>query len=76
MGKTIKMLDIFQSDSTIKKSASRRKANELDGKTWLQYSISIWNDVKKSTEEIRLKHPAMFPVQLVKRLLEVFTTKE
>lgn len=76
MGKTIKMPDIFQSDSAVKKNTSRRKANELDGKTWLQYSISIWNDVKKSTEEIRLKHPAMFPVQLVKRLLEVFTTKE
>ncbi len=76
MGKTTRMPDIFQEDKKVKKASSRKRANELDGKTWLQYSISVWNDIKKSPEEIKLKHPAMFPVQLAKRLIEAFTTKE
>src|SRR5262249_14134917 len=41
-----------------------KRCNALDGKTWLQYSISVWGDVKKSAEELRLKHPALFPVAL------------
>lgn len=76
MSKTLKIPDIFPSDHKIEKNTSRKRANELDGKTWLQYSISIWNNIKKSPEEIKLKHPAMFPVQLAKRLIEVFTTSE
>jgi len=40
---------------------------ELDGKTWLQYSISIWSDIRKSTEENDLSHPAIFPVMLPER---------
>jgi len=35
-----------------------RKANSLDGKTWLRYSISIWDDIRKNPEEIRLNQPA------------------
>lgn len=35
----------------------RKRANELDGKTWLQYSISVWNDIRKSKEELELRHP-------------------
>ena len=54
----------------------RKRANELDGKTWTKYSISIWSDIRKTEEELRLKHPAIFPVQLVTKLLECFTTKE
>jgi len=50
-----------------------KKANELDGKTWLRYSISVWNDIRKSKEEMKLNHPAMFPVQLPKRLIEIYT---
>jgi DNA modification methylase len=53
-----------------------RRANNLDGKTWTRYSISIWNDIKKTQEEMRLGHPAMFPVQLPMRLIECFTTDE
>lgn len=52
------------------------RANELDGKTWTRYSISIWSDIKKSKEEMELKHPAMFPLQLAQRLIECFTTSE
>jgi len=54
----------------------RKRANELDGKTWLQYSISIWGDIRKSAEEIALKHPAIFPVALANRLIKIFTNSE
>jgi len=53
-----------------------KRCNDLDGKTWLQYSISVWDDIKKTREEIKYKHPAMFPTQLVERLLLSFTSKE
>lgn len=46
--------------------------NELDGKRWIQNSISVWGDVRKTAEETRLKHPAMFPGMLVERLVETF----
>lgn len=45
----------------------------MDGKRWLQYSISVWNDIKKTAEEKKLKHPAMFPTMLCKRLIEIFS---
>jgi DNA modification methylase len=52
----------------------RRKPrlNALDGKTWTRYSISIW-DLTKTVEETRLRHPALFPVALIKRLLDIYT---
>ena len=59
-----------------KRSAPARKANELDGKAWLQNSISIWSDISKTPEEIALKHPAMFPAQLISRLTETFTRSD
>lgn len=46
--------------------------NVLDGKRWIQNSISVWSDIRKSTEEGRLKHPAIFPEMLVERLIETF----
>lgn len=49
------------------------RANELCGKDWLFNSISVWDDIRKSAEERKLKHPAMFPIQLAKRLIECFT---
>ena len=52
----------------------RKRANDLDGKTWIKYSISIWSDIRKTEDEVRLNHPAIFPSQLVIRLLECFTT--
>ena len=50
-----------------KRPAPSKRANDLDGKTWLRNSISIWSDISKTPEEIALKHPAMFPTQLVSR---------
>jgi DNA modification methylase len=55
---------------------NKRRANQLDGKTWTKYSISIWSDIKKSREEMELKHPAMFPLQLAQRLIECFAAPE
>ncbi|MCC7355452.1 MAG: site-specific DNA-methyltransferase [Anaerolineae bacterium] len=52
-----------------------QRTNELDGKTWTRYSISIWSDIRKTQEEIALGHPAIFPVALVGRLIEVFTNR-
>jgi DNA modification methylase len=49
-----------------------RRCNALDGKRWLQNSISVWSDIRKSPEELRLKHPAMFPSMLAERLIESF----
>jgi DNA modification methylase len=48
------------------------KCNSLDGKRWLQNSISVWSDLRKSAEETRLKHPAQFPVTLAARVIESF----
>lgn len=47
--------------------------NNLDGKTWLQYSFSIWKDIEKTNGERKLKHPAMFPTQLTSRLIQIYT---
>jgi len=52
----------------------KKRLNDLDGKIWTRYSISIWN-VVKSPAENKLKHPAMFPSELCKRLIEIYTKK-
>lgn len=68
--------------TTAKARAPRRpvppekRCNTLDGKTWLQYSISVWSDIRKSTDELRLKHPALFPAALVSRLMQAFLRPE
>ncbi|HEX2915520.1 MAG TPA: DNA methyltransferase [Chloroflexia bacterium] len=51
-----------------------KRANELDGASWIRYSISIWSDIRKNAEELSLKHPAMFPMSLPERLIQCFTT--
>ena len=56
-----------------KRPPPSKKANDLSGKAWLQNSISVWSDIAKTPEEVALKHPAMFPTQLVCRLIESFT---
>ena len=58
------------------KTPKSKRANELDGKVWLKHSISVWNDLRKTKDEAKLKHPAMFPSDLARRLIECFTTKE
>lgn len=52
---------------------SVRRANDLDGRDWTRYSISIWSDLRKTKEEQAIRHPAMFPMALPMRLLECFT---
>jgi DNA modification methylase len=54
----------------------RRHCNGLDGKRWIQNSISVWSDLSKSIEERQLKHPAMFPSMLAARLIETFLPPE
>ncbi len=49
-----------------------RRCNDLDGKRWIQNSISVWGDLRKTPDELRLKHPAMFPAALAARLIESF----
>jgi DNA modification methylase len=51
---------------------AEKRCNLLDGKRWLQYSLSVWSDIRKSPEELRLKHPALFPTMLVERVLEAW----
>jgi len=59
-----------------KRKRATRRANDLDGKHWQRYSISIWSDIEKSPEERRLRHPALFPSMLVERLIECFTRSD
>jgi len=60
--------------TTTARRRKRARANDLDGKQWQKNSISVWDDIRKSQDERRLKHPALFPSMLVRRILESFTT--
>ncbi|MGQ9525223.1 MAG: DNA methyltransferase [Armatimonadota bacterium] len=53
-----------------------RRANDLDGRTWCRYSVSVWSDLRKTPEEMELGHPALFPEALPARLIECFTRAE
>ncbi len=59
-------------DSAPVSRRSPPRCNSLDGKRWLQNSISIWSDLRKTLAEQRLKHPAQYPVGLASRLIESF----
>ncbi|MEM4204032.1 MAG: site-specific DNA-methyltransferase [Candidatus Methanomethylicaceae archaeon] len=59
----------------LKTSQADLRANDLDGATWTRYSISVWSDIRKTSEEISLKHPAMFPQALAGRLIECFSRR-
>ena len=50
--------------------------NDLTGKEWLQNSFTIWRDIKKNREERQLKHPAMYPIALCKKLIRIYTKDE
>jgi len=67
---------LWEHNDTIHRERAKKRANDLDGKTWLQYSISVWDDIQKSPSECKLNHPAIFPLELVRRLLKAFTTTE
>lgn len=66
----------FQSYKSTRKPSLKKRANELSGKEWLRYSISVWDDIKKDKEELKLNHPAMFPKELVRRLIESYSNKD
>ena len=53
-----------------------KRGNNLDGKNWIKNSISIWSDIRKTKEEKTLKHPAVYPSALAKRLIECFIFDE
>ena len=53
-----------------------KKCNKLTGKEWLQNSISIWSNIRKSPDENSINHPATFPLALVKKLLDSFTNED
>lgn len=60
--------------STEPAKARKPRLNELDGRTWSKYSISVW-DIAKTSEERKFHHPAMFPTELCRRLIEMYTKK-
>ncbi len=66
----------IEQDKNIEETAPSRKprkhCNQLDGKQWIQNSISVWSDIRKNLDESRLKHPAMFPLELAERLIKTF----
>jgi len=48
----------------------------LKGDEWTRLSISVWDDIAKTPEERKLRHPAMFPSMLVRRLIKIFSYQE
>ena len=48
------------------------RMNNLTGKEWLQNSFTIWRDVVKTSEERATKHPALFPQELVEKLIRLY----
>jgi len=58
------------SASTLK----NKRLNELDGRKWTKYSISVWQ-ISKTAKEAKLKHPAMFPIELCSKLIDIYTKK-
>lgn len=75
MGELFSIVDELIDTTERKLRKPVKGSTELDGRTWLQYSISVWNDIRKSPDELALKHPAMFPAALPGRLIEMFTKK-
>ena len=49
------------------------RMNNFNGKEWLQHSFTIWREIKKTQEENKLKHPAMFPSALAEKLINIYT---
>ena len=48
------------------------RMNNLTGKEWLQNSFTIWRDVVKTSDERATKHPALFPQELVEKLIRLY----
>jgi len=43
--------DLKRQDIVKVRRLSHKRANQLDGKTWTRFSISVWSDIRKTTEE-------------------------
>jgi len=54
----------------------KERFNRLSGVEWLQNSFSIWRDISKNAEESALNHPAIFPISLAERLIDIYTDKK
>jgi len=52
--------------------STKKRANYLSGKEWLQNSFSIWRDLSKTKEEWAYKHPASYPISLCEKLIRTF----
>ncbi len=52
-----------------------KKMNNLTGKEWLQESFSIWSNIRKTKEELSTKHPALFPAELPRKLINIYTKR-
>lgn len=79
MAESLTQKQLLDSQATPAKNGRRapsKRANGLNGSTWLRYSVSVWDDIRKTPEEMALKHPAMFPAELAMRLIQCFTTDE
>ena len=61
---------------TDNKKSPKKRANSLDGKTWIRYSVSVWDDIRRTPEERSIGHPASFPIQLVERLIKCFSRND
>jgi adenine-specific DNA methylase len=60
----------------VKTNLLKERFNRLDGANWLKYSFSIFKNIVKNNEEKKLKHPAMFPIVLAEKLIDIFTSKD
>lgn len=62
--------------TTEEQPPAKKRGNELDGKRWIQNSVSVWSDLSKDGEERKLDHPATFPWRLAARIIETFTNAD
>lgn len=62
----------FENLFVIQPKNRKNKVNNLSGKEWLQNSFSIWRELGKSEEEKNLKHPAIFTIKLVSKIIDTF----
>lgn len=66
----------FENIFIVKPRNIKNNINSLSGKEWLQNSFSIWRDLGKNEEERKLKHPAIFTIKLISKLIDTFCKPE
>jgi len=62
----------FEHMFIVKPKKTVNKTNNLTGKEWLGNSFSIWRNLGKTEEEKKLKHPAIFTIKLVSKVIDTF----